>query len=131
MPKLNLFLVMILLGCYSGFGARASYSSDRSNNSSCHSVEKQHHTQNRPNSGATAQYFNEDVKDHKAFRCCFESLPNAPQNDHTTLKDLTLDDLFVNNLGLETNNLGNSSSHLGVREHDPPDLYVSNASLLL
>lgn len=131
MKKLNLFLVVTLIACYSGFGSRSVFPSISSSNSNCHSMETEDHTPNQHASDAPVYYLNEHEMNHGAYRCCFESLPNAPQKDHLTLKDLKLDALFVNSSALEINKLGNLSLRTSVREHDPPDLYVSNSSLLL
>lgn len=89
------------------------------------------HAQNQHESDASIYYLNEQVMNHGAYRCCFESLPNAPQKDQLNLKDLKLDALFVNSSAPEINKLGTLSLCISVREHDPPDLYVSNSSLLL
>ncbi len=131
MPKLNLFLILVLLACYSGFGSRSAYSSVPSNNTTCHSSENEDHAQGGNNGGPTTRHLSNKVTDHTAIRCCFESLPNAPQNDHMASKDLSFDDLFVNNSGLDKNKLATLSLRIGVREHDPPHLYISNSSLLL
>lgn len=131
MRKLNLFLILILLACYSGFGSRSAYSSVPSNNTTCHSLENEDHVQRGDDAGPTARLLIKKVTDHTAIRCCFESLPNAPQNDHLTFKNQPLGLLLIDNSSHETDKsiIGNLS--IGLREHDPPDLYISNSSLLL
>lgn len=128
---MNLVLVLTLLACYSGFGSRSLYSSIPSSNSNCHSIKKEGHAPNKLKSDAAAYYLGEQFADHGALRCCFESLPNAPQKDHISLRDLILDASFINNLALETGRHLDSSISVSIREHDPPNLYVSNSSLLL
>jgi hypothetical protein len=131
MKKMNLLLVLTLLACYSGFGSKSAYSSIPSSNPNCHSIKKEGHSQNKHESDVTIYYLNGHVMNHGAFRCCFESLPNAPQKDHLTFKDLILDASFINNSNLETSKHLNSSLSVNIREHDPPNLYLSNSSLLL
>jgi len=131
MKNLNLVLVLTLLACYSGFGSTSVYASVPSSKSNCHSMKTEVHAQNQHKSDASDYSLNKHVMNHGAFRCCFESLPNAPQNDHLAFKDLRLDVSFVNSTSPEINKCRKSSLTISVREHDPPDLYVSNSSLLL
>jgi hypothetical protein len=131
MKNLNLVLVLILLACYSGFASRSVYASGPSSNSNCHSMKTEVQAQNQHKSDASVYYSNEHAMNHGASRCCFESLTNAPQNEHLAFKDLRLDASFVNNTSPEINKCRNSSLSISIREHDPPDLYVSNSSLLL
>lgn len=131
MKNLNLVLVLTLLVCYSGFGSRSVYASVPSSNSNCHSMKTEVRAKNQHNNDATIYYLNKHVMNHGTFRCCFESLPNAPQNDHLGFKDLRLDASFIDNSSLETFKGLHSSLNISLREHDPPDLYVSNSSLLL
>ena len=131
MKKLNLFLVVTLITCYSGFGSRSISSSFPSSNSNCHSIKKEDHSQNRHKSDATIYYLNEHVMNHGAFRCCFVSLNNAPQKDHLTFKDLILDASFIKNSSLEMNKHLDSSLSVNIREHDPPYLFLSNSSFLI
>jgi hypothetical protein len=128
---MNLFLVLTLIACYSGFSSRSVYSSVPSSNSNCHSIKKEDHAQNKHKSDATVYYLNEHVMNHGAFRCCFESLTNAPQKDHLTFKDLILGASFINNSNLETNKHLNSGLSVSIREHDPPYLFLSNSSFLI
>jgi hypothetical protein len=131
MKNLNLVLVLTLLTCYSGFGSTSLYPSIASSNSNCHSMGTGDHAQNQNDSDASFRYLNEHVMNHGAFRCCFESLTNAPQKDHMTLKDLKLEASFIGNTNLYIYKSFSSSRSASIREHDPPDLYVSNSSLLL
>lgn len=131
MKNMNLVLVLTLLACYSGFGSGSIISSIPSSKPNCHSIKKEDHAPNKHKSDAGAFYLGEHVKNRGAFRCCFESLPNAPQKDHISFKDLISDASFVNNPNLETGKHLSSSISVSIREHDPPDLYVSNSSLLL
>jgi hypothetical protein len=87
--------------------------------------------QNQNESDASFRYLNNHVMNHGAFRCCFESLTNAPHKDHLTFKDLILDASFIKNSNIEMNKHLDSSLSVNIREHDPPNLYVSNSSLLL
>jgi hypothetical protein len=131
MKKMNLFLILTLLACYSGFGSRSVYSSTPSSNSSCHSIKKEEHAQNKHKSDAAIYYLSEHVMKHSASRCCFESLTNAPLKDQLAFKDLISDASFINSSDIETNKHLNLGLSVSIREHDPPDLYVSNSSLLL
>jgi hypothetical protein len=128
---MNLVLVLTLLACYSGFGSRSTYSSIPSSYSNCHSIKKEGHAPNKIKSDAAAYYLVEHFADHGALRCCFESLPNAHQKDQISFRDLILDALFINNSGLETGRHLDSRLSVSISEHDPPNLYVSNSSLLL
>lgn len=131
MKNLSLVLVLSLLVCYSGFGSTSLYPSIASGDSNCHSVRTGDHAQNQHGSGASVYYLNEQVMNHGAFRCCFESLTNAPQKDQISLKGLKLDASLIDNPNLEINKSFSSTLGASIREHDPPDLYVSNSSLLL
>lgn len=131
MKSLNLVLVLSLIVCYSGFGSRSLYPSISSSDSNCHSMGTGDHAQNQHESDASFRYLNDHVMNHGAFRCCFESLTNAPQKDHIALKDLKVDASFIGNSNLYINKSFSSSLRVSIREHDPPDLYVSNSSLLL
>ena len=131
MKNLNLVLVLVLLACYSGIGSSSLYASIPSSNLNCHSMNTEAHAQNQHKSDASVYYLNDHAMNHGAFRCCFESITNAPQNDHLAYKNLRLDASLINNTSPEINKCFNSSTRISVREHDPPDLYVSNSSLLL
>jgi hypothetical protein len=89
------------------------------------------HSKNQHESDASAYYLTQQEINHGAFRCCFESLTNAPQKDHVTLKDLKFDASFINNPILEISKGFSSALSVSIREHDPPDLYMSISSLLL
>jgi hypothetical protein len=131
MKTLNLVLVLALLACYSGYGSGLAYSSIRSNQSNCHSIKRELRAPDKLKGGATVYYLSEHVMKPGAFRCCFESLTNAPHKEHMSFKDLILDASLIDNSKLETSKILNSSLSVSLREHDPPDLYVSNSSLLL
>lgn len=131
MKNINLVLVLILLACYSGFGAGSISSSIPSNNSNCHSIKKERHAQNKHKRDSATYYLDEHRSNHGTSRCCFESLPNAPQKAQMFFKNLILDASLTNNPNLETVKHPNSSLSVSIREHDPPNLFVSNSSLLL
>lgn len=131
MKNINFALVLILLACYSGFGAGSIFPSIPSNNSNCHSIKKERDTQNKHKSDSATYYLDEHPSSHRAFKCCFESLPNAPQKGQMFFKNMILDASLSNNPNVETVKHANSSLSVRIREHDPPNLFVSNSSLLL
>lgn len=131
MKKINLFLVLILIACYSGFGSRTIYPSVTPSDANCHSINKENRSQDKHYSDATVFHLNKDAINPGASRCCLESLNNAPQNDHLLSKDLILYASLHENSAHQIDDHIKSILSVNIREHDPPDLYVSNSTLLL
>lgn len=125
---LSLFLVVNVLVCYGGFfrSAIASEGSTQVKSSSgCHSIS--HETNKTGNENAPKIINNSD---NNNISCCFESLTNTHPDLNAKIEIISIDktQLAVLNEGKDNLNkiLDNS-----IREHDPPDLQISNSTFLL
>lgn len=126
MKIFNLFLILIMLVCYSGIcGSSSTLASPvELKTESCHKMDNNQasHTNNK-----LLQNFNQ--KGSASLTCCFDSLINSVDDnyvsDFVTLEPtafisddiLTKDNLIIKNMSL--------------RGHSPPDLQVLNSTFLI
>ena len=62
---------------------------------------------------------------------CQDALPNAPQGFDLNQSDIILSLLTVNMPILEINKIPAFTFSLNIKEHHPPELFLSNSSFLL
>ncbi len=126
MKYLNFLLALTTFLCYTGICANVSYSKNtgRKTHTSCHGTIKQE-TSNSANS-----YKNSNDTKHK-IHMCQEALQNAPNSIDLNLKDTILASLAVYLPTLEINKVPAFVFSLNIKEHHPPELFLTNSSFLL
>lgn len=126
MKYVNFLLVLILIFCYTGSIARASYSPSPSNIENCHTTNKQKDT---PDINLENYYKNDEATEHKMLKCCHDALPTPPyiHDSHIVayLLEAKVPTLEINKassfiLDIETK-----------KEYRPPDLFLINSSFLI
>jgi hypothetical protein len=130
MRHINFFVIISLLLCYTGIVSGVHHSEvlpDKGDkivtNQQCHE-HKAHYGH-----GKSIPHKNIASTKHESMKCCDYALRNAPHvfGSGTALLLLTVDN-SVNNL----NNFQNLVPNPRItRKHDPPELFITNSSLLL
>jgi hypothetical protein len=132
MKYINFLLILSVIFCYAGIGSKIHHSFVLPSIESHHATHQEDHKQEISDTDSMVSYYkNIDATKHKGFKCCYYMLPSAPHSYDFNLVDTFLYSLAVNIPILEINKLSNYSLRLIIREHDPPELFLSNSSLLL
>lgn len=124
----SIFIIVNLLLCYSGFyhGAFALLKpSSHEVSSGCHSM---NHSYNKTESGDVNHIINQSTG--RTSYCCYDGLLGASVDlsaniDHVLVHTITVDNLNSNS------SYSKITQHRSLREHDPPDLQISNSVFLL
>ena len=127
MKYLSFLLVLTTFLCYTGICADVCYSNNASEintNTGCHGDKKQD-TSNSANS-----YRNSNHIKHNIYMCQ-DALPNAPVSHDFDLANLLLCSLAINLPTSEINDVPSFLFSLEIKEHHPPELFLSNSSFLL
>jgi hypothetical protein len=128
MKYFSFYLILNIFLCYTGLGASVCYSSNSAvpnmNMKNCHA--------SQPNkiSGAKTEANSRvtDTRNHR-MSICYEALLNASQS-HDFNKTIILYSAAINISNLLVFRISNLHSGF-IKEHHPPDLFLSNSSLLL
>lgn len=125
MKIFNLFLILIMLACYSGIcnsSATPAYSVLKTE--SCHKMDNHNSSQN-------SSYIVQSSNHQESVSpvCCFDSLINAVDDNY--VRDfVTLTPTVFNSDHIVAN--GNRRiKHMSLRGHSPPDLQVLNSTFLI
>jgi hypothetical protein len=130
MKHISFLVVASLLLCYTGILSGAHHSPvlpDKGDKVVTHQHGHEDIDHNEPTKPISPK--NTASKMHESIKCCDYALPSAPHvfGSGTVLLFLTVDN-SVNDL----NNLQNLIRNLRItRKHDPPELFITNSSLLL
>ena len=127
MKFISFLLILSIILCYTGLGMGVSHSSTHTNITNCHK------NQHDEISGAEliANSYENDATHHKMFKCCYEALTNAPLSHDFDLRRIILCQVAVNMPTLEINDVPGFPFSLEIKEHHPPELFLSNSSFLL
>lgn len=127
MKYVSFILIVSIILCYTGVGMDVSHAGTLPNVTKCHK------TQHDEISGTDtiANYYENDATHHKMFKCCSDALPNAPQGHDFDLANLLLCSLAINLPTSEINDVPSFLFSLEIKEHHPPELFLSNSSFLL
>ena len=126
---ISLFLILIVLACYSGFrpDAFASPGAARgevqSQHPGCHGMAQE------MDEAATGKESLSRESGDPSSPCCFESLVNASIDNHSTARTL----VFTIPIQMFDFTPGRSikARDVASNEHSPPELEITNSSLLL
>ncbi len=127
MKYLSFILALTTFLCYTGICADVCYSNNTREiitNTSCHGTKKQD-TYNPENF-----YQNSNHMRHNIYMCQ-DALPNAPQGYDLNQRHIILSLLAVYVPILEINKVPALAFSLDIKEHHPPELFLSNSSFLL
>jgi len=127
MKYLSFFLALTTFLCYTGICADVSYSNNTSEittNTSCHGTKKQ------DTSSSAISYKNSNHISHK-IDMCQVALPNAPQGYDLNQSHIILSSLAVYVPIIEINKATVLVFSFNIKEHHPPELFLSNSSFLL
>ena len=127
MKYLSFFLALTTFLCYTGICADVCYSNNTSEitaNAGCHGTKKQ------DTSNSAISYQNSNHINHKIYMCQ-DALPNAPFSHDFDLTNLLLCSLAINLPISEIYDVPGYPFSLEVKEHHPPELFLSNSSFLL
>ena len=123
MRYLNLLLILVIFGCYSGIHT-SSFNIDKESTPTCHtngSIQKVHHKLSKIN----FQINNNQQRQ----RCCINATKNQVDFESTfpiliasKINFPSLENSFKNNNLFRDNNLNN---------HSPPPIFISNSSFLI
>jgi hypothetical protein len=124
----SLFLVVNILACYGGFYRNTFASTDPARvkpMSGCHLM---NHENNKPANENSSRIINDSANTDSP--CCSESLTNTHPDLNAKIEIVSID-------RTQPAILNNGKDHLkkqrdnSLREHDPPDLQISNSTFLL
>jgi hypothetical protein len=127
MKYLSFFLALTTFLCYTGICADISYSNNTSEittNTSCHGTKKQ------DTSSSAISYKNSNHINHK-IDMCQVALPNAPQGYDLNQNHIIFSSPAVYVPILEINKTTVLVFSFNIKEHHPPELFLSNSSFLL
>jgi len=127
MKYLSFFLALTTFLCYTGICADVSYSNNTSEittNTSCHGTKKQ------DTSSSAISYKNSNHINHE-IDMCQVVLPNAPQGYDLNQNHIILSSPAVYVPILEINKATVLVFSFNIKEHHPPELFLSNSSFLL
>ncbi len=131
MKYFSFYLTLNIILCYTGLGASVCYS--RIGAVPNMNIENCRTSQPSNNSGVKAEASSYRITDatNQKMCTCYEVLLNASQSQEFNLKDIILYSVAVNTPTLEPNKVSSFYSSLRIKEYHPPDLFLSNSSLLL
>ncbi len=127
MKYLNFLLILTTFLCYTGICSDFANSHTQPNMKSCHSNKQDNLSGYKT---IPYSYKNSDTIKYK-IHMCQDALPNAPLSHDFDLTNLLLCSLAINLPTLEINDVPGFPFSLEIKEHHPPDLFLSNSSFLL
>ncbi|MEQ9620119.1 MAG: hypothetical protein RIG61_13240 [Deltaproteobacteria bacterium] len=128
MRALSLFLIFSLLICYGGLcrdGLALFTPSEAKSSEGCHNMNQD--SEQTPTQAHDSTINNPVII---ASSCCFDSLLNAESGQSAKVDRILVHKIRVANLNTSISYL-KKSKDLSQREHDPPDLQISNSTFLL
>ncbi len=125
MKYFSFYLILSVFLCYTGLGASVCYSSSSavSNMKNCHASQPNKISDAKTEANPRVT----DIREHRTSMC-YEALLNASQS-HDFNKTI-LYSAAINISNLLVFRISNFHSNF-IKEHHPPDLFLSNSSLLL
>ncbi|MGH7799858.1 MAG: hypothetical protein ACREOW_04405 [Thermodesulfobacteriota bacterium] len=127
MKYLSFFLALTTFLCYTGICADVCYSNNASEittNAGCHGTKKQ------DTSNSAISYQSSNHINHKIYMCQ-DAIPNAPQGYDLNQSDIILSSPAVCMPTFEINKVHAFAFSINIKEHHPPELFLSNSSFLL
>src|SRR5581483_6440727 len=125
MKYFSFYLILSVFLCYTGLGASVCYSGSSavSNMKNCHASQPNKISDDKTEANSRVT----DTRNHR-MSICYETLLNASQNQG--FNKTILYSAAINIPSLLVFRISNFHSNF-IKEHHPPDLFLSNSSLLL